>query len=549
MDGPNPREPRGLTFGTPLRKAKFAARYDAIIIGSGIGGLTVAAFLAEAGQRVLVLEKHYTAGGLTHTFRRRGFEWNTGLHYIGRVHRRDEPLRQCFDHLSRGRLKWERLPETVDRLVFPGFEFDIPRGQAHYTDALLEIFPQERVGIDAYMALLGSFRDGIKRYAAMRVVPNPVAKLLEPLVARGFHWMASRTTAEVLGELTSNPKLVAVLAGRYMNYGLPPSLSSFAAHAGVESHYLEGANFPVGGSRAIAKEVCRTIEEAGGEIVVQAGVSQILVEGNRAVGVQLEDGRTLTADRVISGVGARATYNRLLGHLPRFDDARTRVSELEPSMAHVCLYLGLRGSREELGLPATNQWVHSSLDYESSFRAWRSDPDGVPPVVYIAAAKKQDPSPQGGTRTAVEVIAPFDFRHVTAWRDTAWKKRGADYEGLKAELSERLMGALERRSPGIREHVEVQELSTPLSTVKFSGHAAGEMYGVAGVPARYSEPALRVRTGIRNFFLTGQDSLFPGVGGAMMAGLVASAAILRKNLMGTISNPPPVVAPPVGADS
>ena len=102
--------------GRPYKQSVLDESWDAIVIGSGIGGLTAAALLARhAGKRVLVLERHYTAGGFTHTFRRPGYEWDVGVHYVGEVNDPNSPLRAAFDHLTEGRLQWNSMPDVYDR--------------------------------------------------------------------------------------------------------------------------------------------------------------------------------------------------------------------------------------------------------------------------------------------------------------------------------------------------------------------------------------------------------------------------------------------------
>ncbi|OGQ07651.1 MAG: hypothetical protein A3G32_02915 [Deltaproteobacteria bacterium RIFCSPLOWO2_12_FULL_40_28] len=100
------------------KKEHLKAPYDFIIIGSGIGGLAAASLLARKGKKVLVLEQHYVAGGFTHTFGRKGYEWDVGLHYVGEVHRKNSILRRVFDYISDGNLGWAAMKETYDKVYF-----------------------------------------------------------------------------------------------------------------------------------------------------------------------------------------------------------------------------------------------------------------------------------------------------------------------------------------------------------------------------------------------------------------------------------------------
>ena len=106
----------------------LANSYDAIIIGSGMGSLTTAAILAKEGQKVLVLEKHYTSGGFTHVFKRKGYEWDVGIHYIGEVNRPKSVLKNLFDYVSDSKLKWADMGEVYDTIIIgeKKYGIDIP---------------------------------------------------------------------------------------------------------------------------------------------------------------------------------------------------------------------------------------------------------------------------------------------------------------------------------------------------------------------------------------------------------------------------------------
>ncbi len=106
------------TKGIPYKQATLDENWDAIVIGSGIGGLTAAVLLGlHGGKRVLVLERHYEAGGFTHTFRRPGYEWDVGLHYVGQMQNEDSSERRAFDYLTNGGVRWQPMPEVYDRVV------------------------------------------------------------------------------------------------------------------------------------------------------------------------------------------------------------------------------------------------------------------------------------------------------------------------------------------------------------------------------------------------------------------------------------------------
>jgi hypothetical protein len=165
------------------------------------------------------------------------------------------------------------------------------------------------------------------------------------------------------------PELRAVLTAQWGDYGLPPKVSSFGIHAIVTSHYFDGAAYPIGGAGQIAASLLPTIEAAGGAVVVGAEVERILVEGGRAIGVRMSDGRELRARYVVSDAGVHATFQQLLpeGVTPAIRATVARLGGLEPSTAHVCLYAGIDEAKFTAPLDGTNLWVHPGLDFDRNY--------------------------------------------------------------------------------------------------------------------------------------------------------------------------------------
>ncbi len=516
-----------------LSSDQLSSGPDAIVIGSGIGGLSVAACLARHGRRVCVLERHYRAGGLTHTFSRKGYTWDVGLHYLGRVHDPDAPLRAAFDYVSEGRLEWARLDPVYDRIVFDDASYDFAAGRGAFRANLVERFPGEVEAIDRYLDLLDEVDETAERYFTQRLVPGPLAKLTRPLLTRAFSRHARRTTAEVLGELTSNRRLIGVLTGRYGNYGLPPASSSFAMHALVAHFYLDGASYPVGGGDRLFETIVPTIRKAGGDVYINAKVDEILVEGRRAVGVRLFDGEELRAPIVISNATLHTTAFDLLPDSSRQRKLADRAAQIEPSTGHICLYLGVDGSAEELGLRAQNTWVHAGYDHDAQLRAFSADPSQPLPMVYINSPSARNPSwrREHPGRSTLTAICPAPYSWFERWRGTDWKRRGEEYDAFKDELRQRLLDTVLEHFPAVAGRIEHQELSTPLSTEHFTAHHRGAAYGLAHTPARFEKPWLRASLPFRGLYLVGQDLVTVGVGASMLSGLLVASRILRRNLL------------------
>jgi all-trans-retinol 13,14-reductase len=526
-------------IGIPYAKWQDPGDWDAIIIGSGIGGLAAAALLGRhAGKKVLVLERHTTAGGFTHTFERKGWEWDVGVHYIGQVHHEGSMLRRIFDHVGDGSLLWESLGEVYDSVVISGQRWDYVAGRENWRSRMHEYFPEERNVIDRYMELVGKSTRAARSFFAEKAMPGIPALLAGPWMRRAFLRYSDRTLGEVLDELTDNPALKAVLSAQFGDHGLPPAQASFAVHAMIFNHYLGGAAYPVGGSASIARSVAPVIEKQGGAIVIGAEVASVLVEDDRAVGVRMAKGDPIRAPLVLSDAGVPNTAHRLL---PEGTPGRGRLlgtlKHTARSASHICLYVGLEATDEEIGLGRTNLWVYESTDQDGDIERFMADPRAPVPMTYISFPSAKDPdfTRRMPGKATIEVVSIAPYEWFESWEDTRWMKRGEDYNELKTELSNRLIEILEREVPQVRGKIAYHELSTPLSTRHFGNYPKGEIYGLEHTPARFRERALRPKTGLKGFYLTGQDVCTAGIAGALFGAVLSASAILGRNLLGEMS--------------
>ena len=193
------------------RKIDFEDKYDAIIIGSGMGSLTTAALLSKEGKKVLVLERHYVAGGFTHVFKRKGYEWDVGIHYIGEVQNLNSPIRKMFDYVSDQNLKWEDMGEVYDRIIIGDKTYDFVKGVDNFKNKLVSYFPDESDAIEKYIQIVFDCNKTMKKFYIEKALPSYISSLFGSFFRKKYLKYSSKTTFEVISSLTNNKELIKVL--------------------------------------------------------------------------------------------------------------------------------------------------------------------------------------------------------------------------------------------------------------------------------------------------------------------------------------------------
>lgn len=517
--------------------------YDYVFIGSGISSLTAASLLAERGKSCLILEKHYTPGGFTHVFKRKGYEWDVGIHYIGEVNRPHTVLARLFDFMSEGNLEWEDMGEVYDQIIFGSEKYNFFKGKENFKINLKQQFPaqEDQDAIENYVDLVYKVTRTVQPYFAQKMLPKPVDFFLGGMLRKKFLKYASQSTLSVLKQLTKNEKLIAVLCGQFGDYGVAPSESSFAMHAVLVKHYFNGAAYPVGGSSRIFDTIVPRINRNGGDVFVNAGVEEILVENDAAVGLLMTDGKVIkAAEKIICSAGFHNTYDKLLKKNTTFKEHYKLTNQnLKPSVGHISLYVGFEKGVNELNFPKHNLWVYpeNGYDHDKNINDYKADSKNEIPLTYISfpAAKDPDWNRRYPGRATLEIVSLAPINWFEKWKDTDWMNRGEEYEAFKAELSDRLLKKLYEQLPHLRGEVSYHELSTPLSTIKFANYADGEIYGVDHDTKRFSQRELKPTTPIKNLYLSGQDIVSCGIGGAAMSGVITASVLLKGNAMSVIN--------------
>jgi all-trans-retinol 13,14-reductase len=500
--------------------------WDAIVIGSGIGGLACAAALAKYNHRVMVLEQHHTAGGLTHTFSRNGFTFNVGVHYLSDM----GPAGQAAEYirwLSNDTIRMASLGPVYDIIHFPGgFQLQLSRPEAALKLDLKEKFPNSAMEIDHYFDALREAQQAGHEAFALRAMPEPLAKLYRLWKGRHIEKWCERTTGAVLNEFIGDPKLRAVLASQWGLYGGLPQESCFAIHAVVIRDFFNGAYYPVGSPSVFASALSKTIEQAWGEVEVNTRVTSLIFEENQVVGVRLADGAEYRGAQVVSDIGVRNTIEHLLPDPWRHSEWAQETLSLQPSLAYIGMYLGFEGDISANGASVSNHWIYETWDPDQAI--WE-DPcaQALAPCLYVSFPSLKDPVHDPGPyqRHTAELLAFTRWDAFAKWADSEIGKRPEGYEVCKAKIEANLLTQFGKHFPALVPLIKHHEISTPLTFTDLTGAQQGAMYGLEVTPRRFLSLGLNCKTPIPGLFLSGQDVGSPGVHGAMMGGILAAAAI------------------------
>ena len=456
------------------------SKYDTIIIGAGMSGLAAGIRLAHFDQRVCILEKHYTIGGLNSFYRMGGRDYDVGLHamtnYAVKGSNKRGPLAKLIRQL---RFRWEdfKLAEQVGSSIrFPEVSLDFNNDISLLEDEIASRFPGQ---IDGFRSLCQSLLD----YSDMD----------------GGDPNFMRSAREVMAEHITEPLLIEMLLCPLMWYGNARQNDMDYGQFCImfRACFLEGFGRPYKGVRVILKNLVRKFRGLGGELKLRCGVDRIHVDNGQAVGVVLDDGTELQADRILSSAGSVETMRMC-------DD----VTEVDVAKAGKLSFIESISILDRM--PQTFGFDRTIVFYNDSEKFhWQ-----VPDDELCDARTGVICSPNNYLYDTDEGELPDGVIRITtlANHDRWCGLPDEKYAAQKVQQYDEAIESSVRFMPDFRRYVVDTDVFTPKTIRRFTFHDNGAVYGAP-------DKQLDGTTHLNNVFLCGTDQGFVGIVGAIVSGI------------------------------
>ena len=502
--------------------------FDAIIIGAGLGGLACAAAFARQGFKPLVLEQHSRPGGYATTFKRPGgFVFDVSLHSTA------APARDGIHNLIPG------FPEITDvefiahsslyRVILPDHDIRVPQKDVKgYKELLTSHFPDEKEGIDRI------FDDMVQIYRDIGRISTAQGQVDAERMASDYpdlHNAYTKTWGELVDARIRSPKLKAIISSQWGYYGLPPSqLASYYYAMPALEFFETGGYYPRGRSQRISDTFVEFIEGHGGTVLLRSRVEEILVKDRCAYGVRTRDGEEYTGKFVVSNANGHDTFRGLLKENDYLEDYLEKQRQFRVSLSSFQVFLGLKEDLvRKSGLTDSEIFCEAGYDTDACYAAARKG-DIRNSSFYVTLYDNiyQGYSPQG--KNTVNLLALQGYDHWEQYEAGYFDGNKTAYRAEKERMADILISRAEKSLlPGLSQAIEVKEIGTPLTNVRYTSNYRGAIYGWDQTLNNSGPSRLPHDTPIKNLYLSGAwTSPGHGYGGVIPSGLQCFGEIMAR---------------------
>ena len=398
-------------------------------------------------------------------------------------------------------------PTGYDVVSLCGQHFRFANGREAFIDQMGSYFPSQRDALERYFNLVDKVASASSLHSLKHVETDAAVNLEYQM----------RTINEVIDEVIPDPLLAKVLVGNLPLYAAEKDKTPFATHAFIMDFYNQSAYRIVGGSDQVANSLVKTIGRYGGRVLTKSKATRIVCDDTHATGVEVNGSELLQADIVISDAHPMRTLELLDTNLirPAF---RKRINAIPQTVGGFSVYLRFKQD----AVPYLNSNFYGYLQ-DSPWNCERYD-EASWPKGYLYMHLCHEPQPQFA-KTGV-ILSYMQMADVEQWKGTSVGRRGEDYETFKHEKAERLLAALEKEFPGLRDNIANYYTSTPLTYLDYTGTEGGSMYGIAKDVSLGAACRVPHRTRVPNVFQTGQNINSHGILGVLVGTIVTCTEIV-----------------------
>lgn len=488
-------------------------KYDAVIIGCGVGGLECAHILSRAGMSVLLLEREAQAGGCIQSYKRQGLTYDTGFHYVGGL-AEGQSLYAAFKRLGLLRLPWHRLDEVFDRVMIGDRTFSFAQGYEAFVDTLAADFPAERGSLNRYVDVL---RQGGNWY------PFNFLDARSGDVPLAFD-LFERSAYQYLEETFQDPLLIQVLSGTSLKMELRRESLPLFTFVHGNRDFIESSWRLKGDGSLIVNALMEDIRAYGGEVILNAEVQELVEKDGRLTHVVCSNGEVYEGDRFISDVHPALTC----GWVKRSDRMkktyRNRITSLENTFGICTVSLAIKP--KSIKYFNWNQYIYKRPNVWTFYQ----EDEAVSGLLVSARV------PEDGSEYVrqIDMLTPMTWDKCAAWSDTKVGHRGDAYRVMKERVADECVALAERFIPNLRDKIDKRYVSTPLTYRDYTCTPQGSAYGLRKDFRNPLMTILSSRTPIPNLFLTGQNLVLHGLQGVTVTAFLTCSEILGKEYIENI---------------
>ncbi len=498
--------------------------FDAVIIGSGLGGLTAGARLSAAGKKVIVLEQHSQAGGFATSFKRKDFIFDVSMHNIGPL----KGYKTLYDILLN-----LGITDDFEYVKFDGFQhlkfsdndISIPAGFDNYRALLQESFPAEYEGINTLFDLMEALNSEIMEIEKYGVFLDKITEKF-PLFSLKFPnlvTLTDKTALELVNDYISDERLKGILLSTWWICGMPPSELAAILFCIVTYRYCHtGGGAIKGTSFSLTTAFVKKIRDSGSTVLLKSRVDKVIVDNGHVTGVMLKNGKVYNAPVVVANCSPLTLFLEMIESEHIKKSYLKKIKKMEPSLSAVQLFLGLDKDPFELGMDkpcvvAFDRYSHDD-SYKNIFN--RNQNSGF--IALTSYSSFDDSVAKKGK--AVLNIMTLDS--ISNWKGLS----KFEYQAKKEQVKKQLIKKAGQIVAGIDSHIEVAVLATPLTMERYTGHTDGAIYGFAQTNSQSGINRLTSQTPIKGLYLAGAYT-YPGAGysSVILSGYGAAGFIIATD--------------------